>query len=56
MRVILKPKPVSIWLSPIEFGVIAVIVGITAIMFSLVKVHNRLRRIERAVHPLKIGG
>lgn len=51
MRLILKPRPVSVWLSPIEFGVIAVIVGITAIMFSLVKVHKRLRRIEHMVTP-----
>lgn len=52
MRLILKPRPVSVWLEPIEVGVLAALLMSAAILFLLVRIHKRVRRVERFVTTL----
>lgn len=52
MKWLLIPRPLSIWLNPIEVGVMAALVGSAAILFFLVRIDKRTRRIERVVTTL----
>lgn len=52
MRLILKPRPVSIWLEPIEVGVLAAMLTSVAVLFLLVRINKRVRRVERLITTL----
>lgn len=52
MKVLLQPRPISIWLEPIEVGVLAALLMSSAVLFLLVRIHKRMRRVERIVTRL----
>ena len=52
MRFIIKPRPISVWLEPIEVAVIAALIMSAAVFFMLVRIHKRVQRVERLVTAL----